>query len=74
MPTLSQVFSRIALDDTLLSLHMSRKCTDKFRIAVERKTPTGDINMLLGDFPNWQWRRPGAEFGGTENFFADQDF
>jgi len=20
-----------------------------------------------------QWRRPGAEFGGTENFFADQD-
>src|SRR6218665_564179 len=21
-----------------------------------------------------QWRRPGAEFGGTEKFFADQDF
>ena len=21
-----------------------------------------------------QGRRPGAEFGGTENFFADQDF
>ena len=21
-----------------------------------------------------QWRRPGAEFGGTEHFFADQDF
>src|SRR6218665_3237249 len=21
-----------------------------------------------------QWRRPGAEFGGTEIFFADQDF
>ena len=21
-----------------------------------------------------QWRRPGAEFGGTEKIFADQDF
>ena len=21
-----------------------------------------------------QWLRPGAEFGGMENFFADQDF
>jgi len=23
---------------------------------------------------NYQWRKPGAEFGGTEKFFADQNF
>ena len=25
-------------------------------------------------YPNTQWRRPGAEFGRTEIFFADQEW
>jgi len=30
-------------------------------------------SLRKSQFKSIQWRKPGAEFGGTKNFFADQD-
>ena len=40
-------------------------------ILMEIGQARGDMSLRQRECS--QWRKPGAEFGGTENFFADQD-
>ena len=40
-----------------------------------RQILKGRNTLLKASWFQWlQWRRPGAEFGGTDKLFADQDF